>query len=207
MRKNKNRKFQPVISGLFVVSLSINLLLFTNLCKYKNLNISLNTQLFNMEATRNINPSEAIQKQNDIYYEGKLHKLMDTEELTFLAQRLWLYKLTENGREISGNIIYTSDKNIKISLTELKDNTNLLPKSILIKGNLSGGDSNDDFSKHIIIVSIPTYSKNDESSEQGRKISFEFKDLKTGDIVNLRLSYVLMTKLKLKNDLIQIIVK
>ena len=147
-----------------------------------------------------------LEKIFDNYYLEKLQKFMDVNDLMFLSQRQWNYAFTMNGIGVGERTIYTKERNLKFVLAEFKNAEKILPLDILTKGSVTGGDPNDSLEAQVNIKSLAKYNKYEENSEQGTRICYEFKDLKPGTIITLKLSEALKYRLNLQESLIEIII-
>ncbi len=148
-----------------------------------------------------------LEKIFDNYYLEKLQKFMDVNDLMFLSQRQWNYAFTMNGIGVGERTIYTKERNLKFVLAEFKNAEKILPLDILTKGSVTGGDPNDSLEAQVNIKSLAKYNKYEENSEQGTRICYEFKDLKPGTIITLKLSEALKYRLNLQESLIEIIIR
>lgn len=148
-----------------------------------------------------------LEKIFDNYYLEKLQKFMDVNDLMFLSQRQWNYAFTMNGIGVGERTIYTKERNLKFVLAEFKNAEKILPLDILTKGSVTGGDPSDSLEAQVNIKSLAKYNKYEENSEQGTRICYEFKDLKPGTIITLKLSEALKYRLNLQESLIEIIIR
>jgi len=152
-----------------------------------------------VEKLKNIQ-KEVLQEKATAYYAQQIQKLINEEELAFLAQTQWGYTLTLNGNRIKQNTIYINDDSARIILAELVTDKDILPKEILEKGTVTGSDPNDSLHEHLsIFTNIPYTTKMDENS-QGRRVIYGFNNIPRGTVISLKVSPLLAERLEGEAD-------
>ncbi len=154
---------------------------------------------------------EEIEKVCDLYYENKLKRILSEEDLSFLAQMQWEYELLINEVPVTSPIEYVMGDNLKVTLIERRNGEDALPNSISEKGRITGNDENDKLENYINAEFGNAF--NTEVTEEGneKKISFNFSNIKKGDVITIRLNPVLIERMllyeriNLKDDKIELI--
>lgn len=150
-------------------------------------------------------------KAFDTLYSQKLKKLLDSDEITSLAQKQWTYKLTANGNDVNSKTIYLTDTNVKLVLAEIKNKEDIFPDDLAAKGRITGGDPKDSLDSHLQVVSLAASTKSSEQQGGDSKIIYEFKNVPHGTIITLTLSDMLKYKLnfgdKLDDNKVELIFK
>ena len=209
MKNNKTSR-KNVLIFIISISLSLNVLFVGQNIKVNAQNKLIIKDYSQKQAELNIKLSATdadLEKIFDKYYSEKLQKFMDADDLMFLSQRQWNYAFTMNGVGVGEKTIYTEEKNLKFVLAELRNVEKILPQDILIKGSVTGGDPNDKLKDQISISSLAKYNKYEETEEQGTRICYEFKDIKSGTIITLKISEALKYRLNLQDNVIEIVVR
>lgn len=149
-----------------------------------------------VEKLKNIQKEE-IQEKAIAYYAQQIQKLINEEELAFLAQKQWEYTLTLNGNRLKQNTIYITEDSVRIILAELVIDKDILPKEILEKGTVTGSDPNDPLQEHLnIFTNIPYTTKMDENS-RGRRVIYDFNNIPQGTVISLKISPMLAERLEI----------
>lgn len=206
MKNDKYQKspFMIIMLVLLLLSFSFNIILYGEkkqahetysklLSDYRNIEEKV-TELKN-------NTDDKLKIMFKEYCSENLHKVMNDTELAYLAQRQWNYALTVNGQEFNSKTIYAESKNIKILLSEIAPKEALLPQDILCTGKVTGGDPKDNMKEHINITAPVDFTLNEEIVENGKMLSFEFKDVPKGTIIYINLSEMLKYQLKLEEKI------
>lgn len=195
---------------ILLISMTFNIVLFGEILKTKKQSNAVINEYTEkqkeLDTKLNANDKEQ-EKVFDKYYSEKLKKFMNEEDLMFLAQRQYDYLLSVNGEAFRENTLYTDNKNIKIVLAEFQSAEKILPDDILIKGNVTGGDPNDSFGSHLNVTSLAKYNQYKEEDANVKRVCYEFKDIQAGTIITLKLSEMLMNRLNLKDNILEIIVR
>lgn len=206
MKNNKKLTITALTKVLFLIiliSIMFNLILLGELIKnnteheavindYHSKKNALNIQLDTGE--------KALEEELDQYYADKLKQIIDEEALEFLAQKQWHYMLTVNGKNVNGPITYLDDKNIKIVLAEFTDKERLLPRDILVKGTLTGGDPNDRIDAYLDVLSLADYNIYEEKEEDQKRVCYEFKNISKGTIITIKISEILKQRLQFNEN-------
>lgn len=204
------------MGALLIVSIIANVAVFAEAVTTKN---KYNEIVYNYTEKEkklqdNLDMSEEnLNKKFEQFYADKLRSFIDEKDLVMLAQKQWNYVLTVNGEPVTGSVYNTSSRNIKIVLAENENSDKILPEEILLKGTVTGGDSNDSLEEHFLVKSSVKFEMKKESYKSGNGICYEFKDIKEPTIITIYLSGPLKYRLGLEdkltsdNDSISIIVK
>lgn len=140
---------------------------------------------------------EEVQAQCKAYYAQQLQKLLGEEDLVFLAQNRWRYVITLNGKVVEREIIYLEEPSAHIILAEFVEDKEILPEEILKKGTITGSDPKDFLQDHLRVITNAAYSTKVETSKQGRRVIYDFKDIPKGTIINLKPSVLLKERLSI----------
>lgn len=166
---------------------------------YKSKSIELNSKL------NDVNNNLA--QLNDKYYEEKLMKIFSREQLMTMAKDAWIYSLKVNDHEFKEDNISTTERNINIVLTESKNPLKPFPENILKFGAVNETDKSDSFIDHMIIKTTANYEKSIKSDRNSTTIIYSFKNVQAGTIISLDLSQPLKERLKLNDNLLEVISK
>jgi hypothetical protein len=207
MKSDKKLVFNSLVKVLIIIlilSITVNIVLLGEAAKakkaYNAVMDDYGLKKEELEAKLKAEEKE-LEKICDEYYCDKLTKIVDEEALMILAQKQWNYILTVNGKEFTGDIMYSDDKNIKIVLAEICNKEKVLPHDILVKGTVTGGDSNDSIASHLDIVSLVDYNKYEDKEQYGKRMCYEFKDIPKGTIITLKISEILKQSLDLEQKI------
>lgn len=208
--KNHKVSVKNILIIIILISITFNILLLGEIIKTKTESKAVINEYTKkqqeLDEKSKANDKE-LEKIFDKYYSDKLKRIMDKDDIMFLAQRQWNYALTMNGKDIVQNTIYSEDKNIKIVLAEFQNSEKILPEDILLKGSVTGGDPNDSLASQLDIITLRDYKVNEEEQENGKRISYEFNNISSGTMITLKLSEMLMNRLNLKDNKLEIIVR
>ncbi|KYH34717.1 hypothetical protein CLTEP_13140 [Clostridium tepidiprofundi DSM 19306] len=206
MECNKKTNHSLLLKVLFmitIVSITINIILCgtinINKKRYETSIKECISKRKSLDGILNVRKKE-LDEMFDKYYSDKLRELMGKDDLVILAQKQWNYVLTVNGKKLRGNTIYITDNHIKIVLAEFTNKERVLPKEILMKGTLTGGDPNDSLDSHLKIISQEKYNKHQEEKEGNKRIIYEFNNIPRGTIITLKLSEILKSRLNLDKN-------
>jgi hypothetical protein len=141
------------------------------------------------------------------YYEENLNKLLSKEELSKLAKLNWKYSLMVNDINVTENTITVEDKDIFITLTELKDSSKPLPKSISAYGSLSNAENGTKFHSYFKVESSSTYELYIDTEGETTYAYYDFYGVPSGSTITLKIAQPLIERLGLSSDTIQITVK
>ncbi|MCM1990525.1 hypothetical protein [Oceanirhabdus seepicola] len=199
---------------ILVISLIINLFLTTAYANKDKNQKTLAKTLKKIEGDYdklNNMSQEEIEKVCDLYYENKLKRILSEEDLGFLAQMQWEYELLINEVPVTSPIEYVKGDNLKVTLIERRNGEDALPKSISENGRITGTDENDKLEDYINAEFHNEFDKEliDEGNE--KKITFNFSNIKKGDVITIRLNPVLIERMmlyeriNLKDDKIELI--
>jgi len=202
-KKINNSLLLKVLFMITIVSITINIILCgtinINKKRYEESIKEYVSKRKSLDVILNARKKE-FDEMFDKYYSYKLRKLMGEDDLAILAQKQWNYVLTVNGKELRENTIYITDNSIKIVLAEFTNKERVLPKEILMKGTLTGGDPNDSLYSHLKIISQVKYNKYQEEKEGNKRIIYEFNNIPRGTIITLKLSEILKSRLNLDKN-------
>jgi hypothetical protein len=151
--------------------------------------------------------SSNLEKLQDKYYEEKLKKLLNKEQLTSIAKEQWSYSLTVNDDSFKNGTVTASSRNVVIVLKENQNPERILPINILNTGSLTSTDSKDKFYEHIKIDSSISYTKSIKVEKNSTNAIFSFKNIPNATIITLTVSEPLREKLKLEYNKLEIVVK
>lgn len=166
---------------------------------YDSKNRNLDTQLNSLNSN--------LAQLEDKYYEDKLTQIMSKEKLAVLAKDAWNYTLTVNGDTFKEDNISTSARNISIVLTETKDSKKPLPSSIIDMGSITGTDKSDKFSDHLMLQTTAPYEKKVTTDGGVSKAVFTLNNVPAGTIITLNLSEPLKERLKINDNMLEVISK
>lgn len=202
-KKNIERLFF-VLCILFVFSIFSNIIFmgkyFQASEKIEILN-SLNKKLqADNNSLKNIS-EEDIEEICDKYYAEKIIKIINEEDLNFMAQRQWEYEITINGKKLTSPITYIEGRTLRVVLKEIGNNERILPNEILQIGTITGGDPNDIFDSHFKGYSDKEFISYVEESQYGRKLIYELKDIDSGTQIYFKLSPVLIHRMNLNEKI------
>lgn len=138
---------------------------------------------------------EEVEAQKEMYYAQQIQKLLPDQELTYLAQNHWQYVLTLNGKQVTEDIVYLKDPAAHIVLAEVVKELDILPRSILKKGTITGGDPLDRLQDHLRMMTNAAYTIAEEETPQGRRVVYDLKEVPSGTIINLKPSILLVDRL------------
>lgn len=148
-----------------------------------------------------------LEKLQDTYYEEKLKKLLNKEQLSSIAKNQWSYSLTVDGDSFKNGTLTASSRNVSIVLGENQKADRILPISILNTGSLTSNDSKDKFYEHIQVDSKISFTKSIKAEKNSTNAIFAFKDIPNATIITLTVSEPLKERLKLEHNKLEIIVK
>jgi len=166
---------------------------------YKLKNKELNSKVFDVD--------NKLAQLNDKYYEENLSKLFSKEKLAAMAKDAWSYSLKVNDEEFKGDNISTASRSITVVLSQTKDSTKPLPSKILTLGSITAQDKSDTFFEHMIIQTTAPYEKAVKTNGNTTNAIYTFKNIAPGSIITLNLSDPLKERLKLKDNLLEVISK
>lgn len=207
------RRYLKLIAALLLfLCLVLTYTNYHNYSQLKNANDKVSSAENNFrnktkELDEKITKADKLLNENeDKYYEEKLVKLLDKQQLDSMAKNQWSYTLTANGETFKDNYMYLYTKDIMVALTESTSTDQLLPKNILKSGTVSGFDKDDKFYDHLIISTTVPYERVIKDYDTSTVVYYVFRDVPVGTIITLRLSEALKNRLNVKDNNLEIII-
>lgn len=195
--KNTKKILNFILGMILVISVSGNIVLASSYGAAKKNEKRLSETVKEIEKDYDEFQEKKDQKMDavcDLYYESKVKKLLDEDEINYLAFMAWEYKIAVNGIEIKSPIIETRSDVVRISFTE-KMISDLLPSNILKSGRFILDDEN---LKDYMKVEFKTDPKPFVSDENGNRIiTYTFRNVEVGDVITVRLSEEIIERLML----------
>lgn len=152
--------------------------------------------------------NEEQRKLQDSYYEEMLIKLLGKEKLTVIAKENYKYSIYVNNMEIKEDQVNINSKDILIILEEKEIKESNLPSEIEKWGSITGGDISDKFYDYLSVKADILYDMQVKhlENEKSTQVYYIFKDVPRGTIITLKISEVLSERLKITNNIIEILV-
>ena len=196
--------YLKLLASLLFVSIILNLIFLATVVNTRRISTEAindySTKTKELDEKINLKDSD-MEKIFDKYYADKLRSFIDEKDLVLLARKQWNYMLTINGGPFNGGSVNTTDKNIKLVLAEIKNDAKTLPQDILIKGTITGGDTNESLDDHFKVSFSKEYKKYEENDANGNRICYEFKNVSQGSIITIILTPILKDRLNLNDKM------
>lgn len=139
--------------------------------------------------------------EQEKYIKMLMQKSYSSKELLEIAKNEWKYRLTINGKDVPKNeVVEVNTSNLEIVLSETQSAYPMLPIEIYNKGALKN------YQEHIKIMA-PKSIKYDINAASGTivdSIQYQFKNLKKGTKVQIKITDELKQRLNLKSNMIVI---
>lgn len=193
-RGKSNARLVAVFVPFFVLCLIILLLIIQSLrlSIYTNKNTELSKKVLIVENDLKNNMGVI----NEEFIITKFNKIFSQNDVYAFTYDFWSYQLFINDSIVKAekNDVLLKDGKLKITVAEIQRETSL-PKSFVIKGNLTMGDENDSIFNHF---NIQDGRFEEKMNKEGlRNIYVLEKDCKQGEVIHLKLSEQLAKRLNL----------
>lgn len=198
---NNNKFFSILISICSVMIISVIIILIVFTIKQKALLLATNSARLKHESF-----VMEIRKENIKAFEKTLNESFDVSILTKRIQAKFTYELMINGKKIiTSNNIYSKTPSITMQLFENfdKEDLEIFPKNLIEMGYMLTEDNK---------ISVIKISSNKArvnikyiASKTGNSITYEFTNVKNGEIITIEIEPKIAKKIGLKVNSLEIL--
>jgi len=168
--------------NIAIIILSITLMVFSVYHFFTVISLKDRIKVLKYQQDTVLKVERDVSNSNSDYYKklaGRALSIMDANEISELARLEWQYKMFINGQEFKGQSIKIDGKDLLIDICEIREKYSMIPEDIRLREKLSS------FERHIQIESSVKPEITNKDSEFETHIYYKFKNLKSGDAINI----------------------